>query len=252
MFGPLAVQASRLRIPSSVFAAVVVGAVLIAINVGLVMLGGVVSGWAERAPEIGAALKARPRLRAADCRLARAAGFARDHLRHRRRSAQVRAFSRHRPDAAAGMADAGGRSARGVLRHAVLSAVVAQPAAEIPGAEVPKSGQPIARAAHPQRDRGESHAVREGRECGEYRRRPGCRADRFRGRPAQSGAVGGGGGAAQFHPLCRAGDRRRSAVRAWSRLAADAARGVSGASDVRRVRDGRGPCHHARASSAGN
>ncbi|MGE0038644.1 MAG: AI-2E family transporter [Xanthobacteraceae bacterium] len=59
MFGPLAVQASRLRIPSSVFAAIVVGAVLLAMNVGLVMLGGVVSGWAERAPEIAATLKAK-------------------------------------------------------------------------------------------------------------------------------------------------------------------------------------------------
>ena len=57
MFGPLAVQASRVRIPSSVFAVVVVGLVLVAINVGLVMLGGVVSGWATRAPEIAAALK---------------------------------------------------------------------------------------------------------------------------------------------------------------------------------------------------
>jgi predicted PurR-regulated permease PerM len=57
MFGPLAVQASRLRIPSSIFAAVVVGAVLAALNVGLVMLGGVVSGWAARAPEIAATLK---------------------------------------------------------------------------------------------------------------------------------------------------------------------------------------------------
>ncbi len=59
MFGPLAVQASRLRIPSSIFAAVVVGAVLAALNVGLVMLGGVVSGWAARAPEIAATLKAK-------------------------------------------------------------------------------------------------------------------------------------------------------------------------------------------------
>ena len=59
MFGPLAVQASRLRIPGSVFAAVVVGAVLAALNVGLVMLGGVVSGWAKRAPEIAATLKAK-------------------------------------------------------------------------------------------------------------------------------------------------------------------------------------------------
>jgi predicted PurR-regulated permease PerM len=59
MFGPLAVQASRLRIPNSVFAAIVVGAVLVAMNVGLVMLGGVVSGWAERAPEIAATLKAK-------------------------------------------------------------------------------------------------------------------------------------------------------------------------------------------------
>lgn len=59
MFGPLAVQAARLRIPSSVFAIVVVGAVLVALNVGLVILGGVVSDWAKRAPEIAAALKAK-------------------------------------------------------------------------------------------------------------------------------------------------------------------------------------------------
>jgi predicted PurR-regulated permease PerM len=59
MFGPLAVQASRLRIPGSVFAAVVVGAVLVALNAGLIMLGGVVSDWAERAPEIAAAVKAK-------------------------------------------------------------------------------------------------------------------------------------------------------------------------------------------------
>ena len=59
MFSPLAVQASRLRIPGAVFATVVVGAVLITINVGLMMLGGVVSGWAERAPEIAATLKAK-------------------------------------------------------------------------------------------------------------------------------------------------------------------------------------------------
>ena len=59
MFSPLAIYAARLRIPSSVFAAVVVGAVLVALNVGLVMLGGVVSGWAARGPEIAAALKAK-------------------------------------------------------------------------------------------------------------------------------------------------------------------------------------------------
>ena len=59
MLGPLAVQAARLRIPSSVFAVVIVGAVLVLLNVGLVMLGGVVSDWAKRAPEIAAALKAK-------------------------------------------------------------------------------------------------------------------------------------------------------------------------------------------------
>jgi predicted PurR-regulated permease PerM len=59
MFSPLAIYAARLRIPSSVYAAVVVGAVLVALNVGLVMLGGVVSGWAARGPEIAAALKAK-------------------------------------------------------------------------------------------------------------------------------------------------------------------------------------------------
>jgi len=57
MFGPLAVYASRLHIPTPVFAAVVVGLVLGALNLGLVMLGNVVSGWAERAPEIAASLK---------------------------------------------------------------------------------------------------------------------------------------------------------------------------------------------------
>ncbi|MGE0737496.1 MAG: AI-2E family transporter [Alphaproteobacteria bacterium] len=59
LFAPLSAHASRLRIPSAVFATVVVVAVLVVLNVGLVMLGGVVSGWAERAPEIAAALKAK-------------------------------------------------------------------------------------------------------------------------------------------------------------------------------------------------
>ena len=57
--------------------------------------------------------------------------------------------------------------------------------------------------------------------------------------------VGRGGGAAQLHSVCRAGDRRASAVRARRRLAADAAGSVSGAGDVRGVRDRRGPSDHA-------
>ena len=59
MFGPMAIRAARYRIPASLFALACVGLVLLAINVGLVLLGGVLGDWTERAPELVSALAAK-------------------------------------------------------------------------------------------------------------------------------------------------------------------------------------------------
>jgi predicted PurR-regulated permease PerM len=56
MLGPLAVYAARYRIPASLFALACVGVVLLAINVALVLLGGVLADWTARAPEFATAL----------------------------------------------------------------------------------------------------------------------------------------------------------------------------------------------------
>ena len=56
MFGPLATYAARYRIPASLFALACIGLVLLAINVALMLLGGVLADWSERAPEFATAL----------------------------------------------------------------------------------------------------------------------------------------------------------------------------------------------------
>jgi predicted PurR-regulated permease PerM len=56
MFGPLADRAARYRIPASMFALACLGLVLLAINVALVLLGGVLADWSKRAPEFATAL----------------------------------------------------------------------------------------------------------------------------------------------------------------------------------------------------
>lgn len=56
MFGPLAAYAARYRIPASLFALACVGLVLVAINVALVLLGGVLADWTKRGPEFASAL----------------------------------------------------------------------------------------------------------------------------------------------------------------------------------------------------
>jgi predicted PurR-regulated permease PerM len=55
-FGPLADRAARYRIPASVFALACLGLVLLAINLALVLLGGVLADWTARAPEFATGL----------------------------------------------------------------------------------------------------------------------------------------------------------------------------------------------------
>lgn len=56
-FGPLAVRAERYHIPAVLFAFLGVLLVLAVINTILLLLGGTISGWAERAPEIADAIR---------------------------------------------------------------------------------------------------------------------------------------------------------------------------------------------------
>src|SRR5689334_3930666 len=56
MFGPLADRAARYRIPASLFALTCLGLILLGINVALVLIGGVLADWSERAPEFATAL----------------------------------------------------------------------------------------------------------------------------------------------------------------------------------------------------
>jgi len=62
MFSPLAAYATRYRIPASLFALTCIGLVLLAINVALMMLGGVLADWTAKAPEFAAALAAKAHL----------------------------------------------------------------------------------------------------------------------------------------------------------------------------------------------
>jgi predicted PurR-regulated permease PerM len=55
-FGPLEERAARYRIPSSLFALTCVGAVILAINAGVVLLGSLLADWTARGPEIAKAL----------------------------------------------------------------------------------------------------------------------------------------------------------------------------------------------------
>src|SRR5882724_4670238 len=56
MFGPLADHAARYRIPAPLFALVCIGLVVLAINVALMLLGGVLADWGKRAPEFATGL----------------------------------------------------------------------------------------------------------------------------------------------------------------------------------------------------
>lgn len=56
MFGPLAAKAAQYRIPALLFALLCVGVVFFVINVGLILLGGLLADWTTRAPEIADAL----------------------------------------------------------------------------------------------------------------------------------------------------------------------------------------------------
>jgi predicted PurR-regulated permease PerM len=55
-FGPLADRAARYRIPASLFATACIVLVLLAINVALMLLGGVLADWSAQGPEFAAAL----------------------------------------------------------------------------------------------------------------------------------------------------------------------------------------------------
>lgn len=59
MFGPLATRATRYRVPPVLVAMGCVGLVILVANVGMVLLGGLLSDWAARAPEFASALKAK-------------------------------------------------------------------------------------------------------------------------------------------------------------------------------------------------
>jgi predicted PurR-regulated permease PerM len=56
-FGPLAVRAAQYRVPPVLVALGCVGLVILVANIGMVLLAGVLSDWAERMPEFAATLK---------------------------------------------------------------------------------------------------------------------------------------------------------------------------------------------------